>query len=156
MLGLLDAYARQQGCCIAFGGVASHFGKFLLQFGHMDAILVAEVWLAVERVTFLHHLPHGGVSHQYGVEHGAVVILEVVLAQYAQSFTRSQFHASLGGFQFSADGLEEGGFSGTVGTDYSVDVAVGEFHVHVFVEDAFAKLYGDVGKCYHIFFVLWL
>ena len=144
MLLLANAQAAQQGGCIAFGGISAHLGKLVLQFSHTDAILVGKVRLAVQSFALLHHLPHGGVTHEHCVEHCLLVILEVVLAQYAQALARAQFHSTLGGLQLTADGLQQGRFSSTVGTDHSVDVAVSKLHVHVLVENALAELYGDV------------
>ena len=145
VLVFLDAKSGKQGAGITLGGVASHFGKLVFQFSYADAVLVAEVGLAVQGVAFLHHLPHCGVAHQHGVQNGAVVKLEVVLTQYAQTFAGTQFYGSLGGLKLSADGFEQSGLSGSVRTDDSIDVTTCKLHVHVLVQNAFAKLYGNVG-----------
>ena len=144
MLLLANAQSAQQCGGIAFCRVSAHLGKLILQFGHPDAVFICEVGLAVQGLTLLHDLPHGGVTHQYRVEHCFLIILEMVLAQYAQALAWSQFHCSFTGFQFSADGFQQGGFACAVGAYHSIDVAVGELHVDVLVEDAFAELNGDV------------
>ena len=144
VLLLTYSQATQQGGSITFSCISTHLCKFVLQFGHLDAVLIAEVRLAVQSLALLHHLPHGGVPHKHCVEHGFLVILEVILTEYAQTFTWSQFHSSLAGLQFSADGFEQCGFSCPVCTNHAIDVAVGKLHVHVLVEDALAELNGNV------------
>ena len=84
------------------------------------------------------------MSHEDGIEHGFLVVLEVVLREYAESFARTELYGSLCGLQLSADGFEQGGLASAVGTDYAVDVSVGELEVDVLVEDTFAELNGDV------------
>ena len=89
MLFFLNAQTREQGCGIAFSCVASHLGKFIFQFSYADAVFVCEVRLSVEAFPFFHYLPHGGVTHQYRIQNGLLIVLEVVLAQHAQAFTRT-------------------------------------------------------------------
>ena len=147
--GLLDAEAGKQGGGVVFGRVAADGGKLVFEFGHFDAVFVCEVFFRVEGVALLHDLPHHSVTLQYGVEHRLVVEFEVVLRENRQAFAGTEFHLAFGGLEFAADGFEEGGFTGTVGTDDTIDVAVREFHVHILIEDALAELNGYVGKCDH-------
>ena len=147
--GLLDAEAGKQGGGVVFGRVTADGGKLVFEFGHFDAVLVCEVGFGVEGVALLHDLPHHGVALQYGVEHRLVVEFEVVLREHRQAFAGTEFHLAFGGLEFAADSFEKGGFTGTVGTDDTIDVAVREFHVHILIEDALAELNGYVGKCDH-------
>ena len=147
--GLLDAEAGKQGGGVVFGRVAADGGKLVFEFGYFDAVLVCEVFFRVEGVAFLHDLPHHSVTLQYGVKHRLVVEFEVVLRENRQAFAGTEFHLAFGGLEFAADGFEEGGFTGAVGTDDTIDVAVREFHVHILIEDALAELNGYVGKCDH-------
>ena len=73
---------------------------------------------------------------------GLLVILEVVLRKHRKAFARAQFNSSLVGFQLTADSLQQGGFTGTIGTDDTVDVARCELDIYIFVEYTFAKLNG--------------
>ena len=146
---LLDAKAGKQASCIALSSVAAHLGKLVLQFCHSDTVLVGEVGLAVKSLTLLHHLPHGGVSHQNSIQYGFLVVLEVVLRQHGQTLAGAQFHCALCRFQLATDGLQQSRLAGAVGTDYSVDVSACELHVHVLVKDSLAELYGYIAKCNH-------
>ena len=76
---LLDAKAGKQATCIALCGVTTHFGKLVFQFCHPDTIFVGKVSLAVQGLALLHHIPHGSVTHEHGVQNGLLVVLEVVL-----------------------------------------------------------------------------
>ena len=147
--GLLDAEAGKQGGGVVFGRVAADGGKLVFEFGHFDAVFVREVLFRVEGIALLHDLPHHGVTLQHGVEHRLVVEFEVVLRENGQPLAGTEFHLAFGGLEFAADGFEQGGFAGTVGTDDTIDVAVREFHVHILIEDALAELNGYVGKCDH-------
>jgi len=89
------------------------------------------------------------MPHQHGIEHGEVVPLEVVLTEHGEAFARAQGHAALGRFEFARNGLQEGGLSGTVRTDDTINITVGELHVHVLVQHSFAELDGEIGNCYH-------
>lgn len=146
----LDTQTAEQRGGIVFGGVATERGKLILQFGHLNAVLVGEVGLAVEGGAFLHHAPHHGVSHEHGVEHGLVVILEVVLTEDGEALAGPHLYLALRGVQFAGDGTEQGRFAGTVGTDDAVDVTTGELQVDVLIENALAKLDGEIGNCNHI------
>ena len=149
MEGLLDAEAGKQGGGVVFGRVAADGGKLVFEFGYFDAVLVSEVFFGVEGVALLHDLPHHSVTLQHRVEYRLVIEFEVVLREHRQAFAGTEFHLAFGGLEFAADGFEKGGFTGTVGTDDTIDVAVREFHVHILIEDALAELNGYVGKCDH-------
>ena len=138
----LDAQSREQFGCVALSLVAAQVGKLLGELGYEHTVFVAEVGLAVERVQLVLEVPEHRVSHQYGVEHGVFVKLEVVLREHTEALARSHFDGALRGLQFAADGFEQGRFPRAVCADDAIDVAVGELHVHVFVEHAFAKLNG--------------
>ena len=140
----LDAQSAQQGRCVAFGVISAHFREFLFQLGHLDAVFVREVGLGIQGIALLHDVPQHGVSHQHGVQHRVAVIFEVVLAQHGQALARSHFHASFCRFQFAGDSFQKSGFSRAVRADDAIDIAVGELHVHVFVQDPFAELDGKV------------
>ena len=146
----LDAQAGKEGGGIVLCLVASHVGKFVLQFCNKYAILVSKVLLGIQGIALLHDVPHDGMPLQHGVEYSLVVEFEVVLAQHAQAFAGAHFKCAFRGLQFAADHFQQSGFSGTVGTDDTIDVAIRKFHVHVLIQHAFAKLYGNVGKGYHI------
>ena len=134
---------------LVLGGVSAHLCKLVLEFGHLDAVFVGEVFLGVELVALLHHFPHGGVAHEHRVEHGVFVKLEVVLAQHGEAFARAHLHGALVRFEFARDGFQQRGLAGAVGTDDAVDVAAVELEVDVLVQYALAELYGQVGKGYH-------
>ena len=148
--GILDAEAREESGSVIFGRVAADGGKFILEFSHLDAVFVGKIFFGVKFVAFLHHAPQHGVALEHGVEHGLVVKLEVVLGEHGESLAGAQFHRSLCRFEFAADGFEERGLARAVGTNHTIDVAVGKLHVHVLVEHALTKLNSDVRKSDHL------
>ena len=150
VLLLLDTKAAEQSSGIALSRVAAHLGVLLFQLSHADAVSITEILLHIQRVALMHDVPEHGVSHEHGVEHRLVVVLEVILREHAQSLARPHLDGAFVGFQFAADGLQQSGFACTVSADDAVDVAVGELHVDVLVEDAFAELDGEVGDSNHI------
>ena len=104
----LNAQTRQELGCIALGIPSIEFGKLLLQLCSTDAILVAEVRLGVEGILFLHDFPKHRMTHHHGVDDRAVVELEVVLRKHGEAFARAERDGSFGGFEFTADGFEQG------------------------------------------------
>ena len=97
MAVLLDSQTAQQGGGIALGVPSLQFGEFLLQLGGLDSVLVGEVRLGVDGVFLAHYVPQHRMAAEHGLEHCAVVKLEMVLAQYRQTLSRSECHRSLGG-----------------------------------------------------------
>ena len=150
MKGVFDTETGKEGCCVIFSGVSSDGGKFILEFGYLDAVFIGKIFFGVKFVAFLHHAPQHGVALQHGVEHGLVVKLEVVLGEHGESLAGAQFHRSLCRFEFAADGFKEGGLTRAVGTNHAVDIAVGKLHVHVLVEHTLTKLNSDVRKSDHL------
>ena len=149
MLVLFDTQAAQQGCGVAFGIVSAHFRELFFQFGHFDTVFVRKVGFGIKRIALLHDVPQYGVSHQYGIQHGTVVILEVVLAQYGEPFARSQFHTAFGRFQFARYGFQQRGLPGSVSPDDTVNISIGELHVYILVQDSFPELDGKIRYANH-------
>ena len=89
------------------------------------------------------------MPHHDCVDDCAVIKFEVVLRQYAKAFARSQRDGSLRRFQFAADSFQQCTLSGSVGTNHTIDISIGELDVYVLVQNSFAKLNGKVAKCYH-------
>ena len=156
MLGFLHAQVLQQLGCFALGFPAVHLGKLQLQVGGAVAVFLGHLGLRVEGFALLHVLPERLVPLKHGVHHREGIKLEVVLVQDGEPFARTQLHGALVGLQLAADSLEQSGLSGTVGTDYSVDVSGCELDVDVFVEDSFAKLNSKICYCYHNVFIPYL
>lgn len=59
-----------------------HLSKLFLQVGHTVAVFVAEVFLHIQRLALLHVLPQGLMSHEHRVEHGILIVFEVVLVEH--------------------------------------------------------------------------
>ena len=107
MLRLLHSEVLQQLGDIAFGVPSVHLGKLLLQFGGAVAVFFGHLGLRVDALALLHVIPKWLMPHEHSVHNRELVVLEVVLIEHAEAFARSQFHASLVGFQFSADGFQQ-------------------------------------------------
>ena len=144
VLWLFHAQVLQQLGSLTLGLPSVHLGEGHLQFGGFHTVFFSHLRLGIQRLAVFHVLPQRLVALHHGIHHRELIELEVVLAQHRQAFARSQFHASLVRFQFSADGFQQSRFAGTIGTDDAIDVAVGELHVNVFVEHALAKLNGQI------------
>ena len=73
------------------------------------------------------------MPHQHGIEHGIVVVFEVVLFEHRHAFPRSHLDAAFGGLELATDGAKEGRFACTIGADNAIDIAGGELDIYVFV-----------------------
>ena len=142
VLVLLDAQSAKQGSGIAFGIPAFEFGKFFLQLGYLQTVLVAEVGFGIECIALVHDVPQHGVAHQYGVEYGVLIPLEVVLTEHGESLVGAKGDTALGGLQIATDSAQEGGLACSIGTNDSVDVSVSELQVDILVQHSFSKLNG--------------
>ena len=138
------AQAGEQGCGVALGVPTLEFGELLLEFGGAYAVLIAEVLLGVDGVLFGHDVPQDGVAAQHGLQHGALVELEVVLFQHREALAGAHGDGARGGGELAGEDTHQGGFTGTVGTDDAVAVATVEGQVHVLEQDTLAELYGKV------------
>ena len=152
VLTLLHTEVLQQLGGLALGLVAVHLGECHLQFRSAVAVLLGHFGLRVECLALLHILPQRLVTHQHSVHHRVFVVFEVVLRQHRKAFSSPQFHRPFVRLQFTTDGLEQRRFSGTVGTDDSVDVSCRKLDVHVLVKYPLSELNREIRNCYHIVF----
>ena len=104
---LFYAEVAQHLCCIAFGLPTVHFGKLVFQFGCTITVFFAHLLLRIESLALFHIVPKRLMSHQDCIENAVLIVLEMVLIQYREPFTRSQFDSSFIRFQFAADGFEQ-------------------------------------------------
>ena len=67
----------------------------------------------------------------------------MILLQDGHTLTRGNLNGALSWLDITAEKLQEGGFAGTVGTDYAIAVAWGKFNRYILKQDTLAKL-----QCY--------
>ena len=151
---LFYAEVAQHLCCIAFGLPTVHFGKLVFQFGCTITVFFAHLRLRIESLALFHIVPKRLMSHQDCIENAVLIVLEMVLIQYREPFTRSQFDSSFIRFQFAADGFEQRWFTCSVGSDYAIDIAVSKFDVDVFVKNSLPELNCKIRNCYHSLYIL--
>ena len=84
-----------------------------------------------------------------GLNHRAFVKLEVVLAEHRQTFARPERNRAVGRRELTRQYAHKGGLARTVGTDYTVAIALGEGKVHVLEKRFLAELYGKIVDLYH-------
>ena len=140
MQGLSDAQPAQQLRRVALGVPSVHLGEFLLQLAGPDSVLLREVGLGVQGVLLLHQRPKRLMAHEHRVEHRALIVFEVVLLEYRESFVRPEGDRSARGRHFAAEHLEEGRLPCAVGSDYAVAVARRELQIDILEQDPLAVL----------------
>ncbi len=137
----LYAKAAQQRRGIALGVPTLELGEALLQLGSPYAVGIVEIRLGIERVLLLHNVPQHGMTLKHGVEHCAVVKLEVVLLQHAHTLAGALRHTARCGRELPAEHAHQRGLAGTIGTDYAIAVAGSELEIDVLKKGLFAELY---------------
>ena len=146
----LDAQTRKKLSGIALGIPAIELCKLLLQLSSTNAVFVREIRLGIEGILLLHDVPEHRVSHHHRVDDGAIIKFEVVLREHREAFAWTKSNCTFRGFKFTADGFEQRRFTGTICTNHTIDITIGELHVHILVENTLAKLDGKVRNCYHL------
>ena len=126
----VHAEALEDAARVALGLPAAELGKFLLQLGGADAVLVIEVGLFIERVLLPAAGIEAGVAHDDGVEHRVIVIEALVLLEDRHALLRVERDAAAGGLKLPGEDLDEGGLARAVCADDAVAVAGGELQVH--------------------------
>ena len=148
--------ALDQAAHVALCLPAVHIGELRLQLAGLHAVLVSEVLLGVEGVLLLHDVVEPLVAHDDRVQHGVLVVLEVVLLQHAHPLVLGDHHLAGGGLQVPGEDAEEGGLPRAVGTDDAVAVTGSEFQVHVLEQGLSAEIETDVIDCDHTRFLCFL
>ena len=88
MLRLCHTEVLQQLGGLAFCLIAVHLGKLHFQLSCLHTVFLRHVGtFSIECLAGLHIVPHGLMSHQYGVHHGESIVFEVILLQYAHTLT---------------------------------------------------------------------
>ena len=141
---LLDAKTAKKLGCIALGIVSVEFSKLLFKFGNLYSVLVAEILLHVKGILLLHNLPEHGMSHKHGIKNRKLIKLKVVLTQYRQTLARAQSNCSLVRLKFARDCLQKCRFSCAVGTDNTIDITICKLNINIFIQNALAKLNGQI------------
>ena len=136
------------------GATAVHVGKFRLQLGGADAVLVGEVGLFIDGVLFLHHIVQVLVAHDDGVQNGVFVVGVLVLLQHGHPLVRVHGDGAAGGVQLPGENPQEGGFAGAVGADDAVAVAGEELEIHILEQPLAAKLHTEIGYCDHFILLI--
>lgn len=103
-----DTKSAQKSSSIILCRIAAQVSKFIFKFGHLDAILVREIFLRIESRALLHDFPHDGVSHQDSVKYSLLIKFKVVLTQNGQAFSRTHFNRTFVGFKISGNCTEQG------------------------------------------------
>lgn len=73
-----------------------------------ENISIAESAGSGQSIFLLHDFPKHRMAHHHSVDDRAVVELEVVLRKHGEAFARAERDGSFGGFEFTADGFEQG------------------------------------------------
>lgn len=128
--------------------------NFSSQLAGPDSVLLREVGLGVQGVLLLHQRPKRLMAHEHRVEHRALVVFEVVLFEYRESFVRPEGDRSARGRHFAAEHLEEGRLPCAVGSDHAVAVARRELQIDILEQDPLAVLNFQVRNRNHLFVVV--
>ena len=139
-----EAKALDKAAGVGLRLPAAHLGVLGLQLTGPDAILVGEVRLFVEGVLLLLHLVEPGIAQDNGVQHGILIILEVILLQHAHALVIRDDDLAGGGFQLPGEDAQEGGLPCAVGADDAVAVAGGKLQVHVLEERLTAEVEAQI------------
>ena len=149
----LNAQPTEQCRRVALGVPALHLGKLLLQLRGANAVGVGKVLLGVERILFAHHSPELRVAHEDGVEHRVIVEGKVILRQDRESLAWAHADRATRRVEVATDGAQEGGFTGTVGTDDAITVAGQKLEIDVLKEDPLSESDVQTTNYNHDFFV---
>ena len=140
----VNAKTVQECGSIGFCFPSVHFGKFTFQFAGTDTVFVCEIFFCVDGIFFFHDLIQSLVSHDNGVENCIGVIFEVILLQERETLSGCDDNITVGRLQLSGKDLQEGRFTGTVGTDQTVAVAFCKFDIYIFKERFFTHAQSNV------------
>ena len=138
---LFDAKTTKELSSVAFGIPTVHFGKFFFQFSGTDTIFFGEILFQVDSIFFFFHLPKVFVTHHHGVEHSELVVSKVVLFEHRKAFARTERDLTASRVEFATEHTDEGRFTSTVCTDYTIAVACCEFKVDIREKHSFAELH---------------
>ena len=72
------------------------------------------------------------MTHDNGIHNHILVVFEMILLQHGETLTGGDDDITFGGVQLTGQDLQKGGFTGTVGSDESVTVALGKLDVDIF------------------------
>lgn len=114
--------------------------NFSSQLAGPDSVLLREVGLGVQGVLLLHQRPKRLWPNEHRVEHRALIVFEVVLLEYRESFVRPECDRSARGRHFAAEHLEEGRLPCAVGSDYAVALPGRELQIDILEQDPLAVL----------------
>ena len=143
-----------QAAHIGFRLPAVELSKLCLQLSGLDAVFLAEVFFHIDCILFLHDFVQAWVSLNHRIQHGELVVREVVLLQYRHADARLDGDVSGGRLQVARQNPQEGGFPGAIGADNTVAVARGEFQVYILKQGLTAEVQTDICNCNQCFILL--
>ncbi len=146
----LDPQPVQQVGGIGLGLPAVHGGELALQLRCLDAVLVGEILLRIDRVLLLHDLIKAGIAHDHRIQHRILVVFKMVLLQEGEPLAWCDGDLPAGGIQLAGQDLQKGRLSRAVGADQAIAVAFRELDVHVLEKGPFAQTQCDVVRTDHI------
>ena len=146
---LADAQAAEQHPGLGLGLVAVQLAELDLQVAAADAVRLGQLGLGVEQLAFAAQVVEPLVPADNRVEHGLLVVDELVLLEHGDALPRADGHLALIRFLLAGEDAEKGRLAGAVGADQAVAVAMGELDVDVLEDDALAVGQGDVGRLEH-------
>ncbi len=136
--------AQQQFASAGIGGIAVHLGELHFQVRHGHAVFLAHFSERVDTITLGFYTPELFVAHNDRINHRAVLVGKLVLAQLTQPLIL--VHHDLAGrrFQVAAKDFHERGLAAAIGADQTVAVAIAEFDGHIFEKGFGPELHGNV------------
>ncbi len=139
-----NTQAHQQFTGARLGGVAVHFGELGFQLGHSHAVFFTHFRQRVNTVALGLHFPQFFVAHDHGVDHGELLVRELILTQLTQAHIRLKHHLAAGRLQIVTQNLHKGRLAAAVRADQAVAVAAGKLDGNVFEQRLGAELHGDI------------
>ena len=125
------AKALQNPAGVGFGFVAAQLGILGLEIGGPQAVLIGKVLLFVEGVHLLADLIEVQIAHNHRVHDGVVIVLVLVLLQDGHTDVGQNVDLAGGGFQLTGENAQKRGFTGAVGADDAVAIALGKLQIHM-------------------------
>ena len=145
MLLQRNIQAKQQLAGAGIGGIAVHFSELDFQVRDRHPVFFAHLGQGIDPITLFLDVPEFLMAHDHGIDHRAILIGKLVLAQFTQTDIGLQHDLAGGGLEIATQDFHQCGLATAIGPDQAIAITVTKFGGDVFKQGFSPELHGDIG-----------